>query len=95
MALDERLPERTTDGRVVVAEGIRRGGTMTRGQAEDEEIRGPGCAGLKDEVVPMVVADSRDFGAGGVPCMAEVDACVVNRMRGDRGQQQRQQHPPR
>lgn len=40
----------------------------------------------------MVVAHSRDF--GGVPCMAEADACVANRMRGDRGQQQRQQHPP-
>lgn len=87
MTLDERLPERATDGAAVVADGIRC--TMARGQAEGEEIRGPACTGLK---IPMVAAHSRDF--GGVPCMAEADACVANRMRGDRGQQQRQQHPP-
>ena len=93
MILDERLPERATGMAAVEDEEIRR--AMTRGQAETEETvnREPATAGLKDEFL-LVLADSRDLLGAGVPCTAEVDACVLERMRGHRGQQQRQQHPP-
>lgn len=93
MILDKRLSKRTTGMGVVEDEQIRR--TMTRGQAEPEETvnREPASAGLKNEFL-LVLAASRNLGAG-VPCTAEINACVLDRMRDHHGQQQRQQHPPK
>lgn len=93
MVLDKLLSKCATGVGVVEDKQIRR--IMTRGQAEPEEKvnREPASAGLKNEFL-LVLAASRNLGAG-VPCTAEINACVLDRMRDHHGQQQRQQHPPK